>query len=79
MGSVSRESRTIIKEKTKDGEITINLVLTIKLDGDNLSVTADKPKNKPILNMHQKNDENVNFEIPEFDSGEDLIDFGKDV
>ena len=80
MGSVSKEGHTII-EKTRDGEITVNLVLTIKLDGDGISIggIGTQQSQMPILNLDEEKEEKVEFEVPDFDSDMEILDFGKDV
>ena len=80
MGSVSKEGHTII-EKTRDGEITVNLVLTIKLDVDGISIggIGTQQSQMPILNLDEEKEEKVEFEVPDFDSDMEILDFGKDV
>lgn len=80
MGYVTRNGETIIKERTKDGEITINLVLTIKLDGDGISISGEPiKKDKPILDLNEEKDTKVDLEIPDFNDDTEMIDFGKDI
>ena len=58
------------KVVTKEGEcqVSISLELTIKLDGDNLSISSPKEK------VEEK--EEMNWAIPDFSSGKKL-NFGK--
>lgn len=56
---------------TKNGEVFVNisLELTIKLDGTSLQVAS------VLGNQSARNEEKVNWEIPDFASGK--IEFGK--
>lgn len=74
MASVSNQGQTILKETTKEGEVTINLILTIKLENDGLSVTAKPQKN---LNLGVNEEDSVTLEIPDFESDNDIINFGR--
>jgi len=82
MGSISKETHTnTIIEKTRQGEITVNLVLTIKLDGDGISIAGigNQQKETPIFNLEENKSDKVDFEIPDFDSDDmEILDFGKD-
>ena len=67
-------------------EITINLVLTIKVEGNNISVdttTAEPVQNKKKITVHEiddeeDDDESVSFIIPEI-KNEGIIHFGEKV
>lgn len=77
-----RSHATNLTHKIKgDGEVTVNLVLTIKLDSDGLSLTL--PSEITNLNNQQvkKNkmvddEDDVSWEIPNIES-DGIIDFGK--
>lgn len=67
------------------GEVTINLNLTIKLDGNNLSITVDdragtpETQSKKLMRQSlQQAVEDVDLIVPNFDA-DGLIDFGKKV
>lgn len=72
--------------KNNDGEITINLVLTIKLDGSNLVIGtperefASRPKRKKKNKSEKtfKIEEDINLIIPDIES-HNIIDFGNKV
>lgn len=68
--------------KPENGELTINLNLTIKIEADgSLSVaqTAEKVEQyKPIIPT-KKLDEKKDTFIPDFESEGNIIDFGKNV
>jgi len=74
MPSLHRPTTTITNIVTKDGECNVNVALeiTIKLDGDGivLAQTAEQKK-------QQKEDDEVNFTIPDFSSNKKLK-FGKE-
>ena len=72
MASVSSPGLTIIKERTRDGEITINLVLTIQLDGNNLSMAVNPDQNLEVA------EDDIEFAIPDFET-DDIIEFGRNV
>lgn len=58
-----------ITTETSNGEVTINLVLTIKVEGGEVSVSAS----------HKKEEEKIDFIIPDTESLApiEMIDFGK--
>ena len=70
-----------IRTETKTGEITINLNLTIHVEGNAVSVSAasqEQPKiAKPAI---ASSPDKVDFELPDISSVDmkDLLDFGKD-
>lgn len=66
---------------TKDGEITINLNLTLTIKNDNVAVTTnlDNSQQKPIKTHYLKTDEEPMFEIPDFEDNNTILDFGKKV
>lgn len=76
---------TVIKE-TSGGEITINLNLTIKLEGDQLSISAEtaeprdewKPPKMSPVKRQEVDEDDLDMLIPDFDSGE-VIEFGRKV
>lgn len=77
MAQVFAPATTVIK----DGEITINLVLTIKLEGSGLTASAPpetKPSSPavPVKRVAEEDDDKVDFMIPDIKS-EGLIQFGK--
>lgn len=71
--------------KPENGELTINLNLTIKIEADgSLSVvpTAEKVEGRPAVPVPAKQaDEKKDVLIPDFDFGgeDNIIDFGKNV
>jgi len=72
---------TKIIEKTKDGEITVNLNLTIKLEAGELSVTANPQPQKsglPVFGIDDNEPKESRYEMPDLDN-EGIIDFGKEV
>ena len=70
-------TQKVVQQKIEtSGEITINLVLTIKLDGNNLSVDAqsmEEPKKATKLKTISIDDDDM-F-IPDIQTG-GIIDFG---
>lgn len=72
--------------KPENGELTINLNLTIKIEADgSLSVTptaekAEQPGQRPAITA-RKPDEKKDVLIPDFNFGseDNIIDFGKNV
>jgi len=86
MGSKSDTDATTITHKIQTGgEITVNLVLTIKLEGDNLSVssaeagpaTSRKLMKKQTVELPPE-DEEVKWVVPDVESA-GVIKFGKKV
>jgi len=86
MGSkADNKSKTITHKIQTGGEITVNLVLTIKLEGDGLSVSAapvSPATSKKVMQEHtvelpsENND--VDWIVPDIEpSG--IIQFGKKV
>lgn len=76
--------QTTVITETKHGEITINLVLTLKIEAGNLVVSSAEATTEPIRPMVPKktfvvddNDE-IDWEIPDIKS-EGIINFGKEV
>lgn len=70
--------------KPENGELTINLNLTIKIEADgSLSVvpTAEKVPDTTRLPAKQADEKNKDVLIPDFDFGgeDNIIDFGKNV
>jgi hypothetical protein len=63
---------------TKNGEIFVNIALelNIKLDGSNIQISNDGNSNKSLLESQLKQDEKINWEIPDFESS-NKIQFGK--
>lgn len=64
---------THVTTETIQGEVTINLNLTITVNQDGsvgVATSAKKPEEK---------EEKMRFEMPDFDSGEMLYGLGKDV
>jgi hypothetical protein len=85
MGSKTEsDTKTITHKVQTGGEITVNLILTIKLEGDGLSVSAASaaPATSKRLMREQivmpAEDDNVDWIIPNIES-EGIIQFGKKV
>lgn len=71
----------ITKETTREGEITVNIVLTLKLEGLTASAEASSVVAPPVTKMVKTlkvEDDDLDFMIPDLKS-EGLIDFGKKV
>ena len=76
-------SRTekVIEQKIKaNSEITINLVLTIKLDGSNFSVSAQQVGEEPAKPIKKMKTIDIDDElfIPDIPTG-GMIDFGNKI
>ena len=85
MGSKTEsDTKTITHRVQTGGEITVNLILTIKLEGDGLSVSAasSAPATSKRLMREQivtpAEDDDVDWIIPNIES-EGIIQFGKKV
>ena len=82
MGGCSAEkvvTREITREVQTGGEITVNLVLTIRLENNNLSITAGDERKQLMKEQIVKNKEDkVDLIIPDIES-EGLIQFGQKV
>lgn len=85
MGSREKESQTVTHKIQTGGEVTVNLVLTIKLDNEGLSVSSaealpasSKKLMKEQINETYSDNDKVDWIIPDIES-EGIIQFGKKV
>jgi len=82
MSGRSESEKTITHKVQTGGEITVNLILTIKLEGDRLSVVdaATTPvSSKKLMRermLQQGEDDEVDLIIPDIKSN-GIIQFGK--
>jgi hypothetical protein len=70
-----------ITTKTSQGEVTINLNLTITINADGtFQVGANASEHAPVVKpkVEEKEVPDSIFTIPEFESTETLLDFGQD-
>jgi len=86
MASRSHDNTNLKYQLQTDGEITVNLVLTVKLDSDGLAVAAaDATQTTSKKEFKQENevedDEEASFIIPNFadDDDDDILEFGNKV
>jgi len=68
------KSQDITTKIETGGEITINLVLTIKLDGSNLSISTGNLEHQENIRSNDK----VNLMIPDIESF-GIVEFGDKV
>jgi len=81
MSGRSENEKTITHKVQTGGEITVNLILTIKLEGNQLSVSSAEAT--PVLSRRlmqdqliEQEDEDVDLIVPDIQAG-GLIQFGK--
>lgn len=69
-----------VKILTKDGEIQVSLTLdiNINLNTDNVVFGVKNKEENHSIN-EQKEDEKIKWEIPEFETPMEKVDFGKKV
>jgi hypothetical protein len=69
MGKVGSSGGTVVVQKVgSGGEITLNIVVTVKLEDGRVSITADQPP------AEEKKNEETKFVIPELKTF-DLVNF----
>ena len=83
MGSINKNVPIIVNQNMKaGGEITVNLVLTIKLDSSGLSVVTMSQSEVAKQNMQQHviddDDDIIDFIVPKFEN-KGVIQFGDKV
>lgn len=84
-GRTERAPATVTHKIQTGGEITVNLVLTIKLDSDGLSITqadASALESKKMMKQQTHSsvdkEEEVDLIVPNIEIG-NMIQFGEDV
>lgn len=75
MVRILRPEKVKTKIITKDGECKIELTLNININADGVSVNAEGVSVKKDNKYIDKEEDKINWAIPEFDSKK--IDFGK--
>ncbi len=79
MASRNHDQGGVFTHKIKTGgEVTVNLVLTIKLDSDGLSLAAVGGGGKSAAIIDNSDDDDVKFIVPDIHA-EDMIQFGESV
>ncbi len=78
MASRHHDNATFTHKIKTDGEVTINLVLTIKLDSDGLALSASSVKSSKHTTPIDDGDDDVKFVVPDIQS-EDIIQFGEKI
>jgi hypothetical protein len=74
---INNTKQIVEKIHTTNGEMTVNLNLTITLQQDGqIQIETQKSEKKETIPVVDNSSKTV-FEIPDFDTNDELINFGK--